>query len=166
MTETGERQVADAFLCACANNYLTRGKAQELIAHSRAVADETLKWDLWPFEHPVALALFHDIVEDCVPGKMPHALFAYSLDIPFGKTEDVITLTRCYGESYDNYIRRVLDAGSATAKFVKFCDLTVNHRRSTAGPSPSKRRAARYAKALTAFRRAAERDEIIFSRGG
>lgn len=97
-----------------------------------------------------SLAILHDVGEDCWKYSKYDTPEEYvnSFDIPDELRTDILCLTRRDGESYNNYIDRVFQTGTKTAKVVKICDVMVNLRRSLYGPTSDALKAKKYSGVL------------------
>ena len=95
-------------------------KAVELVIdHCHRVAHRC--FDLWG-EDEQLVGLLHDVLEDCdcMEATLPKLSEKFSPKI----CDAVFALTRCKGESYSNYIRRV--SANRLARRVKLADLMDN----------------------------------------
>ena len=120
-------------------------KADELIIdHCRRVAWKCI--DLWGGDE-VIVGLLHDVLEDCdcMEVTLPKLSEKFSPKI----CDAVFALTRCEGESYSDYIRRV--SANHLARRVKLVDLMDNMNLTRLKNHPDMedaRRQVKYAKAF------------------
>ena len=120
-------------------------KADELVIdHCHRVAHRC--FDLWG-EDEQLVGLLHDVLEDCdcMEATLPKLSEKFSSKI----CDAVFALTRCKGESYSDYIRRV--STNRLARRVKLADLMDNMNLTRLKNHPDMddaRRQVKYAKAF------------------
>lgn len=120
-------------------------KADELIIeHCSRVSIQCM--DLWGEDEQV-VGILHDVLEDCdcMEATLPKLSEKFSSKI----CDAVFALTRCEGESYSDYIRRV--SANRLARRVKLADLMDNMNLARLKNHPDMedaRRQVKYAKAF------------------
>ena len=123
--------------------HLWNDKADEpWIAHSLRVSGRC--WEMFG-EAEQVVGMLHDVLEDTNPLEtLPKLQALFSPGI----VNSVIALTRCEGESYNDYISRL--CGNGTARRVKAADLIDNMNLNRLGVvnADDARRQVKYAKAL------------------
>ena len=120
-------------------------KADELVIdHCHRVAHRC--YDLWGDDEQL-VGLLHDVLEDCdcMEATLPKLSEKFSSKI----CDAVFALTRCEGESYSDYIRRV--SANRLARRVKLVDLMDNMNLMRLKNHPDMKDARRQVKYAKAF---------------